>query len=57
MNDTQKEIQALARKFAKEEIIPNAAHYDKVGEYPVDIVRKAWELGFTTAHIPQSCGI
>ncbi|CAF4598651.1 unnamed protein product, partial [Rotaria sp. Silwood1] len=28
----QKEIQLLARKFAKEEIIPNAAHYDKTGE-------------------------
>jgi hypothetical protein len=28
----QKEMQQLARKFAKEEIIPNAAHYDKTGE-------------------------
>jgi preprotein translocase subunit YajC len=28
----QKEIQQLARKFTKEEIIPNAAHYDKTGE-------------------------
>ena len=28
----QKEMQQLARKFTKEEIIPNAAHYDKTGE-------------------------
>ena len=27
----QKEIQELARKFAREEIIPVAAHYDKTG--------------------------
>jgi len=25
-------MQQLARKFAREEIIPNAAHYDKTGE-------------------------
>jgi hypothetical protein len=28
----QKEMQQLARKFTKEEIIPNAAHYDRTGE-------------------------
>jgi uncharacterized membrane protein affecting hemolysin expression len=28
----QKEMQQLARKFTREEIIPNAAHYDKTGE-------------------------
>lgn len=28
-NDTQKELQQLVRKFAREEIIPKAAEYDK----------------------------
>jgi hypothetical protein len=28
----QKEMQQLARKFTKEEIIPTAAHFDKTGE-------------------------
>ena len=28
----QKEMQQLARKFTKEEIVPNAGHYDKTGE-------------------------
>ena len=32
----QKEMQQLARKFTKEEIIPNAAHYDKTGEVMID---------------------
>lgn len=32
LNAEQKEMQQLARKFTREEIIPNAAHYDKTGE-------------------------
>lgn len=32
----QKEMQQLARKFTREEIIPNAAHYDKTGEVNID---------------------
>ena len=30
--DEQNELQELTRKFAKDEIIPNAAHFDKTGE-------------------------
>lgn len=49
-------MQELARKFAREEIIPVAAHYDKTGEYPWELVKKAWSLGLTNGHIPQHCG-
>lgn len=56
MNDVQKEFQATARKFAKEEIIPVAAEYDKTGKYPWDIVKKAWSLGLMNGHIPAHCG-
>ncbi|XP_070581820.1 medium-chain specific acyl-CoA dehydrogenase, mitochondrial-like [Ptychodera flava] len=52
----QTEYQQLARKFAREEIVPKAADYDKSGEYPVDIIRKAWELGLMNTHIPANCG-
>ncbi|KAI0244800.1 hypothetical protein L0F63_002220 [Massospora cicadina] len=52
----QKEFQQLARKFAAEEIIPAAPHHDKTGEYPVDILKKAWELGLMNTHIPQKYG-
>lgn len=31
LSDEQKEIQELARKFTREEIIPVAAQYDKTG--------------------------
>lgn len=54
--DTQKEIQELARKFTKEEIIPKAAHYDKTGEYPWEIIKKAWSVGLLNKHIPADIG-
>jgi len=56
LNDQQKEMQQLARKFAREEIIPNASHYDQTGEFPHEIFRKAWKLGLLNPDIPQKYG-
>ncbi|KAF1465211.1 Medium-chain specific acyl-CoA dehydrogenase, mitochondrial, partial [Pygoscelis antarcticus] len=56
LTDEQKEFQATARKFAVEEIIPVAAQYDKSGEYPLPLIKRAWELGLINSHIPESCG-
>ncbi|KAL3275512.1 hypothetical protein HHI36_020271 [Cryptolaemus montrouzieri] len=55
-SDTDKEIQDVARKFSREEIIPVAAHYDKTGEYPYDLLKKAWSLGIINGTIPEHCG-
>lgn len=52
----QREMQELARKFTKDEIIPKAAYFDKTGEYPIEIVKKAHALGLMNGHIPQDCG-
>uniref|UniRef100_A0A8V0X6C0 Medium-chain specific acyl-CoA dehydrogenase, mitochondrial n=1 Tax=Gallus gallus TaxID=9031 RepID=A0A8V0X6C0_CHICK len=41
---------------ALEEIIPVAAQYDRTGEYPMPLIKRAWELGLLNAHIPESCG-
>lgn len=57
LSDTQREMQDLARKFVKEEIIPVAAEYDRTGKYPWDIIKKAWSLGLLNKHIPQHCGM
>lgn len=46
----------MTRKFAREEILPKAAHYDKTMEYPWEIVKKAWELGILNPHIPEDIG-
>ncbi|NDD91571.1 acyl-CoA dehydrogenase, partial [bacterium] len=56
LNEEQQQLQDLARKFAKEEIIPKAPHHDESGEYPKAIATKAWELGLMNTHIPQEYG-
>lgn len=56
LNDEQHEMQSVARKFTKEEIIPVAAHHDRTGEYPWDVIRKAWSLGLMNVHIPAEIG-
>jgi acyl-CoA dehydrogenase len=56
LSEEQKQLQELARKFAKEEIIPKAAHHDETGEFPREIAKKAWELGLMNTHIPQEYG-
>ncbi len=56
LSDEQKQLQELARKFAKEEVIPKAAHHDENGEYPREVAAKAWELGLMNTHIPQEYG-
>ncbi|RMZ93340.1 medium-chain specific acyl- mitochondrial [Brachionus plicatilis] len=56
LTEDQKEYQQLSRKFAAEEIIPRAAHYDKTGEYPWDLIKKAFDLGLMNTHVPQKYG-
>jgi acyl-CoA dehydrogenase len=56
LSDEQREIQQLARKFTRDEIIPKAAEYDRTMEYPWDVVKKAWSVGLTNGHIPKHCG-
>merc|ERR1712096_102523 len=46
----------LAEQFTKNEIIPNAAHYDLTGEYPWPILNKAHETGLMNLHIPEEYG-
>jgi acyl-CoA dehydrogenase len=56
LSDEQKQLQEMARKFTKDEIIPKAAHHDETGEYPREIAKKAWDLGLMNTHVPADCG-
>uniref|UniRef100_A0A8C1PBR3 Medium-chain specific acyl-CoA dehydrogenase, mitochondrial n=1 Tax=Cyprinus carpio TaxID=7962 RepID=A0A8C1PBR3_CYPCA len=56
LTDQQKEFQEVARKFAREEIVPAAPSYDRSGEYPFPLIKRAWELGLMNGHIPEDCG-
>jgi len=54
--DEQLALQATARRFAESEIAPAAAHYDETGEFPREIIQKAWELGLSSTCIPSEYG-
>ncbi len=56
ITDRQKELQKKARAFAQEYILPYAAYYDKTGEFPMPIIRKAWEEGLMNLGIPKEYG-
>ncbi|HBZ71024.1 MAG TPA: acyl-CoA dehydrogenase [Deltaproteobacteria bacterium] len=56
LTDEQLALQATARRFAESEIAPAAAHYDQTGEFPREIIRKAWELGLSSTCIPSEYG-
>lgn len=52
----QQEIQELAMKFARNEMMPKAAHFDELATMPLDILKKAWELGLVNTCIPTEYG-
>ena len=52
----QEAIQRMARDFAQKEIVPAAERYDRSGEYPHEIVKKAFEAGLVYGPIPEEYG-
>ena len=56
LTEEQREIQLLARGFAKNEMAPVAEHYDKTHDYPWPVIKKAQEMGLTTMSIPEEYG-
>merc|ERR1711894_384393 len=56
LTETQQEYLDMAEKFTKEEIIPVAAHYDRTGEYPWEVLKKAHANGLMNLHIPEEYG-
>src|SRR5215217_4655245 len=54
--DEQKDIIAMIRQFADEQILPNAEHFDHEDEFPEDIVEQMKELGLFGVTIPEEYG-
>jgi acyl-CoA dehydrogenase len=52
----QKTLVEETRRFTREKIIPVAAEADKKHEFPMDVFREAWELGFVGPTIPEEYG-
>ena len=56
LTEEQRLLQKTARDFAQREMRPVALEYDKKGEVPWDIIKKAHALGLDTAFIPEPYG-
>ena len=56
LTEEQLMIQAAAREFAQNEIVPVAARHDASGEFPSATIAKAGELGFMGIEVPEEYG-
>jgi acyl-CoA dehydrogenase len=56
LTSEEKDIKDLAHEFAKKEIRPVAAEFDKDGTWPKEIINKAFEVGLMNTHIPVEYG-
>lgn len=56
MTDEQKELVAMVREFAQKEVKPRAAEFDKTGEFPLDLLKKTFEMGLHMLEFPEEVG-
>ncbi|MBB4065939.1 isobutyryl-CoA dehydrogenase [Gellertiella hungarica] len=56
LNDEQTAIRDMARAFAAEEIAPHALEWDERKHFPVDVLRKAAELGMGAIYVSEDAG-
>lgn len=56
LNDEQKALQKTVRDFTRDQIIPVAGELDEHGTFPMDLCRKAWELGLMNVEVPEEYG-
>jgi len=56
LSPEQEAFRSLAREFARNEIAPVAADYDRSGEFPWPVVEKAFDAGLVYPNIPEAHG-
>src|SRR6185436_17800808 len=56
LTDVQEALIATAREFTRKEIVPRAAHFDETGEFPREILKRAWETSLMNIEIPEAYG-
>ena len=56
LTEDQTALQEMAREFADKEMRPKAALYDQGHDFPADVMKKAFEVGFLTCTIPSEYG-
>src|SRR5690606_41598191 len=56
LTEDQRAIQDMARAFAEAELAPHSARWDEEKHFPVDVMRKAAELGFAAIYVQEEHG-
>ena len=56
LSDDQVAIQDAARAFAEAELAPHSARWDEDKHFPVDVIRRAAELGFAGLYVAEDVG-
>jgi len=54
--EDQDALVRTAREFTRKEIIPKAAHFDETGEFPREILKRAWDTSLMNVEIPEAYG-
>ncbi len=56
LTEEQLAFKSLARKFATEEFVPHAALWDQASIFPIETLKKAATLGFSSLYVDPSYG-
>ncbi len=56
LTEEQKALQKKAREFSIREVLPVARKYDESEEFPLDVIKKAWEERLLNLGIPKEYG-
>jgi acyl-CoA dehydrogenase len=56
LTEEQNALIQTARDFTRKEIVPKAGHYDESGEFPRDLLKRAWETGLLNIEVPEAYG-
>ena len=56
LTEEQKALQLKAREFAINEVLPVARKYDESEEFPMPVIKKAWEQSLLNSGIPKKYG-
>jgi alkylation response protein AidB-like acyl-CoA dehydrogenase len=56
LSDDHRAIQDAARQFAEAELAPHSAEWDATSHFPVDVMRRAAELGFAGIYVSEEVG-
>ncbi|MGY3803199.1 acyl-CoA dehydrogenase family protein [Pigmentibacter ruber] len=56
LNETHKQLFDMAKDFSNKEVWPKAKELDETAKFPIELLKKAHELGLLNAFVPEEVG-